>query len=98
MLNNFILGTQHGFVPRRSCLTNLLEYLEVMTKLVDEDHSVDVINLDFVKAFNKVAYSRLLLKCRALGITGQVAAWIEAWLANRKQHVVLNGIESSWHP
>ena len=94
--HKLIYNTQHGFVPRRSCLTNLLEYLEEMTRLVDEGHNVDVIYLDFAKAFDKVAHSRLMAKCRALGVVGEVAAWIEAWLEGRKQRVVLNGSGSSW--
>ena len=47
--HHLIHSTQHGFVPRQSCLTNLLEYLEKMTKLVDEGHNVDVFYLNFAK-------------------------------------------------
>ena len=50
-----------------------------LTRLVDEGHNVDVVYLDFAKAFDKVAHSRLMVKCRALGVVGEVAAWIEAW-------------------
>ena len=95
-LHNLINKTQHGFVPHRSCLTNLLEYLEKMTDLVDKGHSVDVFYLDFAKAFDKVPHVRLMSKVRAHGITGQVANWIEEWLRNRQQRVVLNGCMSSW--
>ena len=42
-----IAKSQHGFLPHRSCLTNLLEFLEVITKLIDEGHSVDIVFLDF---------------------------------------------------
>ena len=52
--NNIVLPTQHGFMSKKSCLTNLLEYLETLTKLVDEGHSADVVYLDFAKAFDKV--------------------------------------------
>jgi hypothetical protein len=55
----------------KSCLTNLLEYLEVLTKLVNEGHSVDVVYLDFTKAFDKVPHRRLLLKMKAHGIDGR---------------------------
>ena len=50
--NKLINPSQHGFMSRRSCLTNLLEYLEVLTSLVDAGHSMDVIYLDFAKAFD----------------------------------------------
>ena len=93
---NLIRKSQHGFLPHRSCLTNLLEFLEEITRLIDEGHSLDVMFLDFSKAFDKVPHARLMLKVRAHGILGSVANWIEEWLRNRKQRVVLNGRESDW--
>ena len=69
----------------------LLEYLDELTKLVDQGHSVDIVYLDFANAFDKVPHSRLLQKCKGLGIRGNVPAWIQEWLTNRKQRVVLNG-------
>lgn len=76
---------------RKSCLTNLLEYLEILTKLVDEGHNVDVVYLDFAKAFDKVPHQRLLRKMEAHGITGEILHWVEDWLSGRQQRVVLNG-------
>ena len=54
--------TQHGFSKGRSCLTNLLNYLEQVTKYVDESNPVDVLYLDFSKAFDKVPHKRLVEK------------------------------------
>ncbi len=47
-------GAQHGFVPRRSCLTNLLIAEEQVTKLMDAGEGVDLVYLDFAKAFDSV--------------------------------------------
>ena len=94
--NNIILPSQHGFMQRKSCMTNLLEYLEVLTKLVDEGHSIDVVYLDFAKAFDKVPHQRLLAKLKAAGIDGCIVNWVEAWLKDRKQRVILNGKSSEW--
>ena len=91
-----LLPSQHGFMKAKSCLTNLLEYLEVLTKLVDEGHSVDIVYCDFAKAFDKVPIRRLLVKMEAHGITGKVLQWVEEWLTGRKQRVVLNGKSSDW--
>ena len=63
---------------------------------VDEGNSVDVIYLDFAKAFDKVPHQRLLLKLRAHGIGGNILRWIQNWLSNRKQRVCVGGVESSW--
>ena len=86
--------TQHGFMKGKSCLTNLLCFLEVVTNAVDNGHPVDVIYLDFAKAFDKVPHQRLAAKVKAHGIGGSIVAWIEEWLANRKQTVVVNGYTS----
>ncbi len=91
--HNLIHASQHGFLPLRSCLTNLLEFLEEVTKWVDAGHSVDLLYLDFSRAFDKVPHKRLLMKVQSLGIDGSVASWIEAWLTDRRQRmgVILNG-------
>ena len=63
---------------------------------MDEGHSADVVYLDFAKAFDKVPHQRLLSKLEAAGITGNVLGWIQDWLSNRMQRVVLNGKCSEW--
>ena len=93
---DLIRRTQHGFMRGKSTLTNLLMYLEELTKLMDQGHSLDIIYLDFSKAFDKVPVQRLLKKCSGLGIQGNLLTWIEKWLVGRKQRVVLNGEASSW--
>jgi len=80
----------------KSYLTNLLEFLECVSKYVDKGVLVDVIYLDFKKAFDRVPHSRLLSKFKALGINGLVAQWISQWLFDRKQRVVINGKFSTW--
>ena len=91
-----ILETQHGFMPKKSCLSNLLLYLEDVTNLVDQGLPVDIIYLDFSKAFDSVPHQRLLAKLTAHGIGGHVLRWIGDWLNGRKQRVVVNGCASTW--
>jgi len=57
---------------------------------------VDVIYLDFAKAFDKVPHKRLCLKVKNHGIDGDVLRWIELWLSDRMQQVVINGAASGW--
>ena len=94
--NGLLTNSQHGFLKGRSCMTNLLEAMEYMTKEVDEGRPVDMIYLDFAKAFDKVPRLRLLEKLRAHGVGGQVHRWINHRLTGRQQRVVLNGAESEW--
>jgi Reverse transcriptase (RNA-dependent DNA polymerase) len=94
--NGLVKKSQHGFMNRRSCVSNLLCYLEKVTSEIDKGKAVDVIYLDFAKAFDTVPHERLKKKLRAHGIGGKLLKWIAAWLGGRKQRVVLNGHESSW--
>ena len=87
---------QHGFTKHRSCLTNLLETFESWTRLIDEGFGVDVIYLDYSKAFDTVPHRRLLQKLADYGITGNVLRWIEEYLTGRKMRVRVRGHESSW--
>ncbi len=54
--------------------------------------------LDFQKTFVKVPHNKLIFKVKSLGITGNVHNWIENWLSNRKQRVVINRTTSEWTP
>ena len=70
-------SSQHGFLKARSCLTNMLCFLEEITKWIDVGSPVDIIYLDFQKAFDKVPHQRLLLKLKAHGIRDSITDWIE---------------------
>ena len=94
--NKLINPSQHGFLKARSCLTNMLCFLEDVTKWVDEGSPVDIIYFDFKKAFNKVPHQRLLLKLKAHGIGNGMFNWIEKWLIGRRQRVVVDGEVSNW--
>ena len=96
MENELLNSSQHGFMAKKSCLTNLLHCLEEVTAILDSGDCVDILYLDFAKAFDKVQHKRLLSKLEALNIKGEILAWIKAWLSNRKHRVVLNGKQSDW--
>ena len=90
-------SNQHGFTAGRSCLTNMLETFNDWMELYDEGHPLDVVFLDFRKAFDRVPHERLLFKLRKLGINNDLLTWIEYFLKDRQQRVVLNKSESSWN-
>ena len=89
--NNILRDEQHGFREGRSCLTNLLETMEHWTEIIDEGDSIDVAYLDFRKAFDLVSHRHLIYKMSKYGITGQVLKWIESFLYQRSQRVVIHG-------
>nr|XP_047141058.1 uncharacterized protein LOC124816081 [Hydra vulgaris] len=92
--NKLLIPEQHGFIKSKNCVTNLLETLDIITEAINCGKCVDVAFLDFSKAFDSVPHSRLLLKLKSFGIVGKLLQWCKAFLANRKQRVVLGLFES----
>lgn len=90
--NGHLNQTQHGFREGRSCLSALLSvYDDLMNLFTDSPCSVDMIYLDFAKAFDKVDHGVLLHKLRDFGITGKLGVWFHSFLSNRKQFVRIQG-------
>ncbi|KAK4818143.1 hypothetical protein QYF61_006742, partial [Mycteria americana] len=87
--NQGIKPSQHGFRKGRSCLTNLISFY-------DKGKAVDVVYLDFSKAFDTVSHSILLEKLAAYGLDRCTLRWVKNWLDGRAQRVVVNGVCSSW--
>ncbi|CAM4370492.1 unnamed protein product [Caretta caretta] len=72
------------------------EYFEGVNKHVVKGDPVDIVYLDFQKAFDKVPHQRLLRKLSCHGIRGKILSWIENWLKGREQRVGINGKFSEW--
>ena len=94
--HNLLADDQHGFVPGRNCITQLLLCLEEWTKLVEEGDAFDVIYTDFSKAFDSVAHKSLLIKLERIDITGDLLRWIKSFLRDRTQCVNVEGVHSGW--
>ncbi|PKU28237.1 rna-directed dna polymerase from mobile element jockey-like [Limosa lapponica baueri] len=91
-----IRSSQHRFSEGKSCLTNLIAFSDGMTGWIDEGRAVDVVYLDFSKAFDTVSHSIHIGKLRKCGLDEWTARWIENWLNDRAQRFVIRGTESSW--
>ena len=89
---------QHGFVKRRSTTTNLLEALNMWTEAMMHGIPVDVLFLDYSKAFDTVPHQRLLQQVKSFGIQGEALQWICSFLSNRRQRVRVNGQLSDFKP
>ena len=82
---------QHGFRKGRSCLSQLLEQHAEILDSMCTGGAVDVIYLDFAKAFDKVDHGVLLEKLKEIGVHGVLLKWIRCFLTNRKQVVEVEG-------
>ena len=96
MTNGILCDNQHGFVPGRNCMTQLMLCMEEWTTMVEENEMFDIIYTDFSKAFDSVAHQRLLVKLENIGIQGDFLYWIRSFLSGRFQRVKLNGQYSNW--
>lgn len=97
-MNNLLSNNQHGFRPKRSCDTQLLEVLEEWTQSLEHKVPIDSVYLDFRKAFDAVPHERLLKKLEGYGVHGQLLQWIRSFLTGRQQRVMVGSSVSEWVP
>ena len=83
-------------LSQKACMTNLLETLDILTDSANKGESVDLVLLDFAKAFDKVSHEKLLLKLEAYGIDSILIRWVKSFLSNRRQRVVIGDNSSEW--
>ena len=92
---DIINPNQHGFRPGLSCQTQLVLLVDEVLKAMDSHHQVDLLLLDFSKAFDTVAHKKLLLKLAHYGIQSKTHQWIATWLTTRIQRVIVEGEKST---
>ncbi|CAM5077404.1 unnamed protein product [Eretmochelys imbricata] len=93
-----IRNSQHGFTKAKSCLTNLIAFHDEITGSVDEGKAVDMLFLDFSKAFDTFSHSVLASKLKKYGLDEWTIRWIESWLDCRAQRVMINSSMFVWQP
>jgi len=97
--HHFLSDYQHGFRSGYSCETQLLTTVEDIHRGLDSGSCYyDLIILDFSKAFDKVAFNRLLFQLRKSGNNDKLLLWIQNWLTHRTQKVVVDGEHSRSEP
>ena len=96
--NNLLSSNQSGFRPGDSTINQLLAITTEIYNSFENRQETQAAFLDISKAFDKVWHPGLIFKLRQNGINGKLLLMLENYLTNRKQRVILNGIESSWEP
>jgi len=95
---NILYPFQHSFCKFRSCETQLIEFIDDVTRNLDDVKQTDVLIMDFSKAFDKVSHNLLIHKLKHYGIRGKVNNWIESFLSGRTQTVIVEGEKSTYLP
>ena len=96
--NNILYDLQHGFRKARSCESQLLPFIQELNASNNKNIQTDLIIMDFAKAFDKVSHRRLLYKLEYYGIQTHTLNWIQAFLSDRTQTVVIDGVTSNTVP
>ena len=94
--NNLFSNKQFGFISGRLTSLQLLKVLDIWTEAIESGFSVDVIYMDFMKAFDTVPHRRLVAKLSGFKVNQEIINWIEQFLVNRKEQVMVNGDVSGW--
>ncbi len=92
--HNILYKLQHRFQDWSSCETQLLGFQDDILRSMAEGKQADVIILDFSQAFDKVSHRKLVAKMEFYGVWGRTNTWIQNFLADRSQIVLLEGAQS----
>ena len=92
---NLMDKNQHGYRSGRSTLSQLLLHHNRLLEALENGENIDAIYPNFAKAFDKVDHDLLLEKLKSLGVKGRVGVWIQSFLKNRHQQVLVDGQLSS---
>ena len=93
--NSLLTPFQSGFIQGDSTTFQLLHTYHSFLEAVDNGKEVRVVFCDISKAFDRVWHKGLLHKLACMGISGSLLQWFQSYLSNRRQRVVLNGVEST---
>ena len=91
VVNNLVCSAQHGFRARRSTVSSLLLTPNEFVNYVEDKSYVNVILLNFAKAFDVIDHNFVLLKLNAYGFSKYILLWLTDFLRDRKQFVCIDG-------
>jgi len=89
---------QHGVMPRKSTVTQLVNFSSRRQRAQNSKITTKIIYLDFSKAFNKVCHDKSFTKLQPYGIFGNTLQWIKNFLTGHTQLVKVENDRSNIAP
>lgn len=84
---NIIADCQHGFVKKRSTISNLMVYIPFISNALGKREQVDSVYIDFTKAFDRVSHTLIIDKLNRMGLPSWIIRWLQSYLNDRKAYV-----------
>ena len=84
----WLTDEQHGFRSKRSTITSLLEFYEVVTESMDRDCAIDIFYFDVEKAFDTVPHEQLVAKPKTACSDCSIINWIIDYLSGQKRVMI----------
>ena len=94
--NQILCKNQSGFIQGDSTINQLLEISNDIGKAIDQGKEVRAVFCDISKAFDRVWHRGLIFKLYQSGFSGKLLSWLQDYLSNRSQRVVINSKSSTW--
>ena len=95
LCRDLITPNQHGFLPRKSCTTQMVEFTDSLAVSLNSNCRIDSIYFDFMKAFDSVNHDIILYKLKhSFNIDGKLLRFVKNYLQDRKQQVVISNQSS----
>ena len=88
--HDLLCDNQHGFRRMHLCETQLIQFIDELARYLHKGKQVNVVVMEFSKAFDEVPHKRLLSKLDFYGIRGCTLKWIDVFLSDRTQQVVVD--------
>ena len=96
LFKNIFIDDQHGFILNKSTATSLLVFQHYVLDAFKSGHQVDVIYIDFSKAFDKSDHKLLSLKLYNLGFRNRFQMWLVSFISNRRQYIKYKNFSSNY--
>ena len=81
-VSGYLDPSQHGFLPKRGTVTNLIEFVTFLSEKLETKDQVDMIYMNLSKAFDTISHDQLINKLQVVGVTCALLRWLATYLTD----------------